>query len=247
MGFRAARARSWPAVVLALVGVLFLLRGAGGEDPAARPAEAPHESDGCGQVEYAVHSAHQAHPSTWVLNVSSIPSYLDREGAARAIRMANRTIARARSTCAVPLAPPPMLPSAIYAGATVRRANVTPSARCFPSANTDGINVISFGPLPRGVVAVTCTYTDRGDIWQSDVMLNERVGMFTLHPRSPACRASYDLQAVMTHERGHSFGLAHVAESPRTGALTMSTAMGWCDRSGRSLGSGDLAGLSRLY
>lgn len=247
MGSRAARVRSWPAVVLALVGVLFLLRANADVDPEPPSAEPPRESDGCGQVDYAVHSARQEHASTWVLSVSSIPSYLDRAGAVRAIRMANRTIARARSACAVPLAPTPMLPPAIYAGPTVRRANVTPAARCFPSANTDGINVISFGPLPQGVVAVTCTYTDRGDIWQSDVMLNDRVGMFTLHPRSPACRASYDLQAVMTHERGHSFGLAHVAESPRTGALTMSTAMGWCDPSGRSLGSGDLAGLSRLY
>lgn len=247
MGFRAARARSWPAVVLALVGVLFLLRAAGGEDRAARPAEAPHESDGCGQVEYAVHSAHQAHPSTWVLNVSSIPSYLDREGAARAIERATRTIARARSSCAGPVAPTPLLPPVIYAGPTLRRANVTTEAECFPSGNTDGINVISFGPLPDDAVAVTCTYTYRGDIWQSDVMLNDHPGLFTLRPRSPSCEASYDLQAVMTHERGHSFGLAHVPESPHTAALTMSSAMGWCDPSGRSLGSGDLAGLSRLY
>jgi hypothetical protein len=229
--------------------MVFLLHSTGG-DEVSGPADETRgkaEPDGCGQVEYAINAARQEHPSTWRLNVSSIPAYLDRAGTVRAIKRADLTIARARSSCAGPAAPTPMLPPSIYAGPTVRAANVTPGSKCFPSGNSDGINVVSFGPLPPDVVAVTCTYTDRGDIWQSDVMLNDREGLFTLTPRSPSCESSFDLQSVVTHERGHSFGLAHVPASPHTDAVTMSSSMARCDDSGRTLGAGDVAGLSRLY
>ena len=51
----------------------------------------------------------------------------------------------------------------------------------------------------------------------------------------------------MTHERGHTFGLNHVAESGH-GNLTMSTIInGTCQASERTLGRGDVIGLDRKY
>lgn len=236
------RARTWPVAALLLAALVVLPDDTGG-GPAVDP---PPHGDGCDQTEYAVHSAHREHPFTWVVNESSIPAYLDREGTLRAINDATATVALTRSSCPMPPGDPPVLPRVIYAGPTERQANVTTAGTCFPDANTDGINVVSFGPLPDDVVAVTCTYSHDGDIWQSDVMLNDTPHLFTLTP-GHGCVDSYDLQAVMTHERGHSFGLAHVPETPHTDALTMSGAMGRCDPSARTLATGDVLGLSHLY
>jgi hypothetical protein len=154
---------------------------------------------------------------------------------------------RGRTTCITGRDLAPVLPRAIYAGPTRRQANITTTALCFPPANTDGVNVVSFGRLPDQVVAVTCTYVDRTDIWQSDIMLNAQPGMFTLSPDDGRCADSYDLEAVMTHERGHSFGLGHVVESEGSNDLTMSSVMSACDASARTLGWGDVLGLSLIY
>ena len=51
----------------------------------------------------------------------------------------------------------------------------------------------------------------------------------------------------MTHERGHTFGLNHVAETGH-GNLTMSPLInGPCQINERTLGRGDVLGLDRKY
>lgn len=240
------RARSWSAVAVTLAGVAFLVNDTDGDRPGTAGVAPEAQGGGCAQWAYTTRASRQHHTFTWVLNVSSIPPYLDPAQAERAIDRATRTVAHARSNCpGAPAGAEP--PRVIYAGPTTREANVTPAADCFPTDNSDGINVVSFGRLPPDVVAVTCSYTYRGDIWQSDMMLNDAPEMFTTTPNAASCVDSFDLQAAATHERGHSFGLGHVPESPATDALTMSTMMGRCDPSGRTLGLGDVAGLNRMY
>jgi hypothetical protein len=237
--------RRSPGAVGALVLACLLLTAGMGVRSPSRP-DPPH-GDGCDQSAYAVHGARQYHSFTWVVNTSSIPSYLDRAGALRAIRRGTATTDRARTACPNGRALAPVQPHAIYAGPTDREANVTPEALCFRPGNSDGINVVSFGRLPAYVVAVTCTYTDRGDIWQSDIMLSAEPGLFTLDPDDGHCVDSYDLQAVMTHERGHSFGLAHVPEGQGSDHLTMSSGLTRCDASAQTLGWGDVLGLAHIY
>lgn len=253
MGSLAHRARTRRAFAAALVGIAFLVNDTGGAaggaagNVAGPVAEgAALQGDDCGQWAYAPKTSRQHQPFVYALNVSSIPAYLDRDDAIRAVRQAAVTVARARSRCPG-TGRAPAMPRVVYAGPTLRYANITPDTDCFPSRNSDGINVVSFGRIPYDVVAVTCSYTYRGDIWQSDVMLSDRPGVFTLTPDDGSCADSFDLQAVMTHERGHSFGLAHVPESLASDKLTMSSIMGACDASGRSLGAGDVAGLTALY
>ena len=55
------------------------------------------------------------------------------------------------------------------------------------------------------------------------------------------------MESTVTHERGHTFGLAHVSER-RHGKLTMSSdSEGACQTSERTLGRGDVLGLARKY
>lgn len=48
----------------------------------------------------------------------------------------------------------------------------------------------------------------------------------------------------MTHERGHTFGLGHVASGS---LLAMRPSFGYCDASGSTLGLGDVRGLRQKY
>lgn len=243
-------ARRHPGAVssLLLVVCLLLTAGAGGRSH-SRPDPVVDQpgGDGCDQTAYVAHGSRQYHSFLWLVNASTIPAYLDRAGALRAIRRGTAAMDRASTPCSDAGGPAPTLPHAIYDGPTERHANVTPEGLCFRPGNTDGINVVSFGRLPGHVVAVTCTYTDRGDIWQSDIMLSDDPGLFTLDPYDGHCVGDYDLQAVVTHERGHSFGLAHVPEGVGSDHLTMSQGLARCDASARTLGRGDVLGLAHVY
>jgi hypothetical protein len=242
------RRRVRPLASALALGALVLSTTAGVDCGDCRPHPPPRTRDGdCGQAGYTTHPGRQQHAFTWVMNASTVPAYLDRAGAVRAIRRGTATMQRARTRCAAGRDLRPDLPSAIYAGPTERQANITPDALCFPPSRSDGINVVSFGALPQDVLAVTCTYVVGRDIWQSDIRLNDGPGLFTLTPRDKDCVSSYDLQGVVTHERGHSFGLAHVPEDASSDDLTMSSILSRCDASARTLGWGDVLGLSRLY
>ncbi|HSV64387.1 MAG TPA: matrixin family metalloprotease [Mycobacteriales bacterium] len=60
------------------------------------------------------------------------------------------------------------------------------------------------------------------------------------------CSGAYDVQSVLTHEQGHTFGLSHVDLTTHS-TQVMATAIGACDTSKRLLGMGDYTGLARLY
>lgn len=226
-----------PAVVLLLSPGL----GPGSPMPAAGLLD-----HGCEQSAYTPREAVQRDSFTWVLNVDSVPAYLDPAGVAEAAQKATLTVARAHSAC-LPTGDGADVPPTIYAGPTRRHANVTVDTACFTPENSDGVSVVSFGPLPEDVVALACTYSERGDIWQSDILLNDGWGVFTLDPDDEGCVDSFDLQSVLTHERGHSFGLGHPPENAEGNDLTMSPFMDRCDSRPRTLGRGDVLGLMALY
>ena len=111
--------------------------------------------------------------------------------------------------------------------------------------------VVSFGTLPQGTLAQTCTIYEIDDHsnrtkW-SDILLNKASFNWTTNPGARSCRSRYDLESVVTHERGHTFGLDHVSEVSHRN-LTMSPSInGPCQSSERSLGLGDWRGLDRKY
>lgn len=184
----------------------------------------------------------------WYFNPRTAPSELSRKGAARAIRRGTVNITEVQDNCGG--LPDRVKWRMLYQGSTRATAQLGKSGNC---NGNDMDTVVSFGTLPRSALAVTCTITtpERGPnndrVKWSDIKLNSSHFNWTTRPQSPSCKRRYDVESTITHERGHTFGLAHVSESDH-GNLTMSDrSNGTCQSSERTLGRGDALGLNRKY
>ena len=167
--------------------------------------------------------------------------------AANAVRRGGRNIARTHNNCRMGDRNPA---GVAFRGATRRHANVTFRRSC---GRNDELNVVSFGRLAgRGTLAVACTWTvfrpgQYNSVVASDVRINRRNTRWTVRPFRPRCRGRYDLESVMTHEFGHTFGLGDVRERFHPN-LTMSSRLnGPCQGSERTLGRGDVLGIEAKY
>lgn len=127
----------------------------------------------------------------------------------------------------------------LYRGGTTRGSGIDNLAICFESDNQ---NTVDFGVLETGSLAVNCSRRSNGIAAESDIKFNRtQYPWFTLN--IPAgCTDAFSVEAVMTHEAGHSWGLGHVNEADH-GYMTMSTNINRCDRSAVSLGLGDVQGV----
>ncbi len=178
-------------------------------------------------------------------NRLTTPGELTPNAAEDAIRRGGNNIASVRNNCGLADGVPAKF---VYEGSTPALADVTAKGRC---SGNDSKSVVSFGKLPSGTLAVTCTFyavrSGYDEVASSDMRINKGSKKWTTKPGARSCRNSYDLQSVATHERGHTFGLGHVAEASH-GNLTMSGAInGPCQASERTLGRGDVIGLNRKY
>ena len=133
----------------------------------------------------------------------------------------------------------------LYKGRTATGTQVNNLGGC--SGDGDGKNVVGFGDLPAGVLGVACVWsTLDGVAVESDVRLN-KADYDWVNSITDSCENRFHVESVMTHERGHTFGLGHVSESAH-GRLTMSTAIdGPCRRRESTLGRGDVLGLREKY
>lgn len=175
------------------------------------------------------------HRYGWTYNPRNMPgSVAGRAG--DAIRAATTNITAGHDGCGIPGNP---RASHRYNGKTSAAPGITPSAGC---GSNDGRNVTGWKSLTAsGVLAVTCTYYSGSQAVASDAAINTRF-RWSLSPSS--CSGAYDLKGVMTHERGHTFGLGHTTADQ---ALTMYPSVRSCDFSKSSLGKGDLTGLFAIY
>jgi matrixin len=173
-------------------------------------------------------------------NRSTTPRNLSDAAVIKAIRRGGANVTGTENTCHLGDRVPATLG---YEGRTGLSANVTEDGRC---VGNDGVNVASFGNLPNAL-AVTCVFFRNGEVTSSDLKINKVDFRWTTKPGSRSCRRMWDLEAVVTHERGHTFGLGHVPEDAHRN-LTMSPIInGTCQSSERTLGRGDVFGLDSKY
>lgn len=105
----------------------------------------------------------------------------------------------------------------------------------------DGVNLVDFGPLGAGALAMNYTWYQGGHILEVDLRLNRHDYRWT---NRPGGKNRYQVANVAAHEIGHQLGLDDLSDPH--GALTMFGRMGRGEMSKTTLGRGDLRGASAL-
>jgi hypothetical protein len=205
---------------------------AGGESTTT----ATGSNDPCSDDAYDPYPFEWNRPYDWYFNAGSTPSYLDVGITEDTIRDATINITDSYNDCG--LADQVGVASR-YKGRTGNDTDMYASGTC---GINDGVSVIDFGDLPSEELAHTCTWvTDAGFVVESDTRINRADNCFyIIEPFH--CDSRFSIEATMTHELGHTFGLNHVSELAHP-LLTMSEEISPCDDSANSLGWGDVMGL----
>lgn len=181
----------------------------------------------------------------WRFNAGSTPSEVVVDNAESALRQATKNITQANDNCGLT---DNISATQSYQGRTSQSTDINANGTCQSfQANQ---NVSGFGDLPAGVLGVTCTWADTSTTpataVQSDMRLNKADFRWIVDIGS-GCSNRWSVEAVATHERGHTFSLGHVNEADH-GNLTMSPFInGPCQNSESTLGLGDVRGLRQLY
>ncbi len=205
---------------------------------ASRSAAAAKARPACSDSAFNLYGGRWHSTLRWSFRASSTPGYLSQGAVANVLKKAFSNITSANNDCG---RPDNVSATSAYDGTTSRRPSVGSMGRC---SRSDGVNVIGFGSLPYGVLAVTCTRFQNNRIIETDVRINTR---FHWALSKASCSGDELLEPTMTHELGHSYGLDHVGER-RHGRLTMSSASdGSCNDAESTLGLGDMLALEQLY
>jgi hypothetical protein len=193
----------------------------------------------CSDGAFNLASYHWSETLHWRFKASTTPASLNTAAVEDALVAGTTNITTSRNDCGLS---DKVAATQHYDGTTATGPNIHDNGTC---GSADGLSVVAFGALPNAALGVTCTWYSQGVALETDIRLNR--GDHAWYTTKPVgCNNRFDLQGVMTHERGHSFGLAHVSEASH-GALTMSEAIGPCDSSARTLGLGDVRGLREKY
>lgn len=201
---------------------------------AARSAPGP-----CIDSAYSLLGGKWKQTLNWHYQSSSKPAGLNGAKVLKVIKRSFDNITGARNDCGLA---DTVSATAQYLGTTMSKPNVYKSGRC---SAKDGQNVVGFGRLPNGILAVTCIRYGNNSITEADVRINLN---YDWALTVGACHFWQELlEPTVTHEIGHMFGLGHVGEK-KHGRLTMSTMSdGPCSNAESTLGWGDVRGLRHLY
>lgn len=130
-----------------------------------------------------------------------------------------------------------------YDGTTTLETGISTAAAC---TGRDGTSIIDFGTLPFGTLGANCSYPNSSRIYtESDIRLNTKNHSWTTTPRIN-CTNKYDVQSIMTHEIGHSWGLNDLKQAG-TRYQTMFGTSYSCMKYQRTLARGDVTGMNQYY
>lgn len=164
-------------------------------------------------------------PVRWVMNRRSTPEEIKPDATVLEIRGAHRVWAQAISECTDD---DPISFAYDYAGVTIRHPE------------RDHVNVVDFGALGGGALALNYTWFSGTKILEVDLRLNKEDYTWS----NVAGVNRYQVKNIAAHELGHQFGLNDLGDPH--GALTMFGRMGKGERNKVSLGQGDLRGAEVL-
>jgi hypothetical protein len=172
---------------------------------------------------------------TWRFYAASTPSYLSPAAVEDTLRAATDHITHSHNDCG--------LADRVSATHLYLGRSSQPVSNGGPCQGHNGVSNVGFGDLGPGILAVTCTYASGGRATESDLRINRAFRWYTHQPGG--CFRQWSLSGVVTHERGHTFGLGHVSSAH--GALTMSPGIAPCTSADATLGLGDVRGLRVKY
>ncbi|MDQ3554712.1 MAG: hypothetical protein M3395_09945, partial [Chloroflexota bacterium] len=146
-----------------------------------------------------------------------------------ALKRANRNVTGARNLCG---RSDRISAQGTYLGTTKLSPNISSSGSC---TGGDGHSVIGWGSLPSGSIAMACVSGISGGVaYEGDIRINWNKAYET---KKRYCSGELLIEAAMTHEFGHLYGMAHVSSysSPH---LTMQPRVGYCSMGHARLGLG---------
>jgi hypothetical protein len=175
----------------------------------------------------------------WYFKASTAPGEISESTATSGLRAAVENIAQADNDCGLG---DNVSAKQRYKGTTTNSPNISKSSSC---QSSDDQNVVGFGNLASSDLAFTCWWTSGNTTVESDLKLNKTEYSWVVNIGAK-CKTKYSVEAVATHEFGHTYGLDHVSEALH-GTLTMSPVILPCQSSEKSLGLGDIRGLEAQY
>lgn len=206
--------------------------------PTPTPVPQPNAAE-CKATDYSLFSWRKPTYS-WSFGSATTPSYLANRTngttlVSDALKRANTNIVTGRNICG---RADNVTASFTYLGVTGRAPNISSSATC---TGGNGYSSIGFGSLRYPVAAMACAYRIvNGVAAEGDVKLSSGVRWAT---STASCSDAYVIEALMTHEFGHIYGLRHTISSSQT----MYASVRKCSAAASTLGLGDLRGLERKY
>lgn len=188
----------------------------------------------------------------WKFKISSTPTAsLTTAEALTEIKAGTKNVINANNSCAMA---DNVDKTSVYKGTTTGGTGIHVQGGVNVCGTPNQKNVVDFGQLQLPVIGLACTVSQRigNNPWfitEADIRFRAAT-LWTTTPDANDCPAdTYDLRGVVTHERGHTFGLAHAStlNAPAQSQLTMYPSLYQCSSYARTFGKGDVRALNTLY
>jgi hypothetical protein len=163
-----------------------------------------------------------AMPISWRFNAASVPDYLRKDYTLRSARRGHRTWTHIWTNCD---------------GMRDNTFTIKYLGKSRRHIKYDNVNVVDFGSLGSGALAIAYTWYSGSKIIEVDLRLNKHDYKWT-NRRDVNTR--YEVVNVAAHEYGHHLGLEDLTDPH--GGLTMFGRIGLGEHKKLSLGRGDIVG-----